>query len=154
VSFFKRLFGRTEPSPPELDPEPEPEQQQPVVEESPAGPGLDHFAIITIPAPPRADEEPEEEPAREPEEPVVAMAEEPVVEEPPLAEPQPTVESPVVIEEAEHEPEEAPVAVEAPPEPAGEEITVGRLTEDDVRGVLERALDELGSAHHRPFSRG
>jgi len=152
VSFFKRLFGRKEPLPGE------PDQEPPVLDEPPAEPGLEHFAIITSPAPPRADEEPEEEPAREPEEPVVEepppVAAEPVAEEPLLAEPQPTVESHVVIEEGEAEPEEAPVAAEAPPEPAGEEITVGRLTEDDVRGVLERALDELGSAHHRPFSRG
>jgi hypothetical protein len=27
-------------------------------------------------------------------------------------------------------------------------------SEDEVRAVLERMLDDLGSAHHRPFSRG
>jgi hypothetical protein len=62
--------------------------------------------------------------------------EEPVVEEEPLAEPQPTVESPAVVEE---------------PGPAP--ITVARLDEATALEALERALDELGSAHHRPFSR-
>jgi hypothetical protein len=138
VSFFKRLFGRQEPVPPEPEP--------------PVEPALDHFAIITTPAPPSTDEQPAEEeppvaePPRADEEPAEPerAPEEPVTEEPLVAEPQPTVESPAV----------AVVEIEAPPEPAGEEITVGRLTEDEVRGVLEQALDELGSAHHRPFSRG
>jgi hypothetical protein len=35
---------------------------------------------------------------------------------------------------------------EPEPEPGPEPV--------DVRGVLERALDDLGAAHHRPFSRG
>ncbi|MEK6228903.1 MAG: hypothetical protein AABM31_06210, partial [Actinomycetota bacterium] len=65
------------------------------------------------------------------------------------------------------EPEPAPVAVaepvgEEPPEvPAAEEPGPGpspgtRLAIDEERAlaVLEGALDNLGSAHHRPFSRG
>jgi hypothetical protein len=44
---------------------------------------------------------------------------------------------------AEREPEPEPV-VDADPEPAG----------PDPQAVLEDALEALGSAHHRPFSRG
>lgn len=45
------------------------------------------------------------------------------------------------------EPEPEPVAVEPEPEePAAEH--------EDLLAVLEGTLDSLGSAHHRPFSRG
>ena len=147
MSFFKRLFGKKDR--PAADEAPVVEEA-PLVEEQlrwPASP--DHFAIIEAPAPPPAEE--------------------------PLAEPQPTVESPALTADdltfsSEPEPEPEPeeeaflepqVAVEEPvatpaapePEPSGE-ITVARMAEAEVLAVLEQALDELGSAHHRPFSRG
>jgi hypothetical protein len=57
-------------------------------------------------------------------------------------------------------PEPEPVVVEepaavAPPEP-DEEIVVTAVAMDDgeVEAVLVSVLDDLGSAHHRPFSRG
>ncbi|MCW2994531.1 MAG: hypothetical protein JWQ18_2026 [Conexibacter sp.] len=61
-----------------------------------------------------------------------------------VAEPEPVVAmeepEPVVVAEPE------PVAVEPEPEPAEPAI--------DVEAVLVGVLDDLGSAHHRPFSRG
>lgn len=57
----------------------------------------------------------------------------------------------------------APVAVEAPepgPEPVAtaetpaSEPEAPTIAPDHARAVLEHALDNLGAAHHRPFSRG
>jgi hypothetical protein len=48
--------------------------------------------------------------------------------------------------------DELPAAV-APPEP-DEEIVVTAMQDDEVEAVLVAVLDDLGSAHHRPFSRG
>lgn len=63
---------------------------------------------------------------------------------------------PVAVAEPEPEPEpvveELPAAV-APPEP-DEEIVVTAMQDDEVEAVLVAVLDDLGSAHHRPFSRG
>ena len=59
-----------------------------------------------------------------------APAEEPIVEEP-----EPIVEEPEPIAE----------------EPAPED---GTLDRDGAQAALESALEALGSAHHRPFSRG
>ena len=66
-----------------------------------------------------------------------APAEEPIVEEP-----EPIVEEPEPIVE---EPE--PIAEEPAPED-------GTLDRDGAQAALESALEALGSAHHRPFSRG
>jgi hypothetical protein len=55
----------------------------------------------------------------------------------------PAEEPPVPIAEPEPEPEPEPVA-HVEPEPAV----------SDAQAVLEDALEALGSAHHRPFSRG
>jgi hypothetical protein len=56
---------------------------------------------------------------------------------------------------AEPKPEPEPVAAVTPPEP-DEEIVVTALAmeDDEVEAVLVSVLDDLGSAHHRPFSRG
>jgi hypothetical protein len=88
-------------------------------------------------------------PAAEPKavaEPVVAPDPEPVAEPVAVLEPEPvaTVEpapEPVAITESAREPEPAPPAVEP---------------FDDARleAVLVGVLDDLGAAHHRPFSRG
>jgi hypothetical protein len=58
--------------------------------------------------------------------------------EPPAAEPSP-VEPPA----AEREPQPA----EPAPHPSG-------LASDEARAALDSMLDSLGSAHHRPYSRG
>jgi len=55
----------------------------------------------------------------------------------------PVVEEPVEVEE--------PTAVE---DPGDGEIRVSRLGDEEAQEVLTGALDSLGSAHHRPFSRG
>jgi hypothetical protein len=56
-----------------------------------------------------------------------------------LPEPEPALEP---VRQPEPPPEPEPVAAEPPP------------GEDEVRAVLDGALDALGAAHHRPFSRG
>jgi hypothetical protein len=84
---------------------------------------------------------------------------EPVVEAP-VAEERPVVETPPIAEEppvAEERP-----AAEEPPSALAKEIPVAeeppiaddRLDPERAQAVLDEALDALGSAHHRPFSRG
>jgi hypothetical protein len=68
-------------------------------------------------------------------------------EVPPAEPPAPDSEPPPV-EEPEPDPEPAPV--EEPPLPAAEEPFDG----DRAVAVLTGVLDNLGAAHHRPFSRG
>jgi hypothetical protein len=103
-----------------------------------------------------------------PREPVVEapeVEETPVEEEPPpvVEEPPPVVEEPPVVDEVE-EPAVllVPTAVEEPPPPdesAAEETAAdtaheARLDAERAQAILDGALDALGSAHHRPFSRG
>ena len=78
---------------------------------------------------------------------------EPVVDIEPEAEPvavEPEPEPKPVTVEPELEPEPEPVAVE--PEPAPEPQRVA-LDVDRAEAILTGVLDDLGSAHHRPFSR-
>jgi hypothetical protein len=61
--------------------------------------------------------------------------------------------------EPEPEPELAPepepvVAAEPEPAPTPEPQADGPLTPSGAQAALESALEALGSAHHRPFSRG
>ena len=62
---------------------------------------------------------------------------------------------PVAAPAPEPEPEPIPVVPEPEPEPepVAEEAPPG-LDAERVLAVLEETLDSLGSAHHRPFSRG
>ncbi len=161
-----------EPEPKAVAPEPEPE---PVIEPEPAvEPKLEpepesvvERASVVVPAPPArgrffarlrkrlgpqsvaapvpaiavapvaATPEPEPEPvAVQPEPEPVAVEPEP---EPVAVEPEP---EPVAVE-----PEPLPVAVEPEPEPVTSEPEV------DAGQILVAALDSLGQAHHRPFSR-
>ena len=69
-----------------------------------------------------------------PEPPVADAHSEPVAEAP--SDPEPVTESP-------SEPE--PIAAEAPS---------ASLDPERARVILDEALDTLGAAHHRPFSRG
>jgi hypothetical protein len=50
-------------------------------------------------------------------------------------------------------PEPAPLPDPEPPVAPPAAATAGPSA-DEVRAVLERMLDDLGAAHHRPFSRG
>ncbi len=58
---------------------------------------------------------------------------------------------PIIEEEVAPEPEPEPVAAEPvePPEPVDPP-----LAPEDAQNALTSALDSLGAAHHRPFSRG
>jgi hypothetical protein len=93
---------------------------------------------IEPPAPPAVEPEPEPVIAVAEPEPVAAVAEpdtEPVVEAEPAAMVEPVAAAEPVVEP---EPEPAAPALDA----------------DGVEAVLVGVLDDLGSAHHRPFSRG
>jgi hypothetical protein len=98
--------------------------------------------VAAEPEPVVADPEPE---------PVAGEPEpEPLAEEP--AEPEPVAEEPEpVAEEPEPEPEPDPVVAEAAPEPVDDDPA---LDPERARVILDEALDTLGAAHHRPFSRG
>ena len=65
--------------------------------------------------------------------------------EPVAAEPEP---EPVAAE-----PEPEPVAAEPEPEPVGR-AAAAPLDAERAEAILTGVLDDLGSAHHRPFSRG
>jgi hypothetical protein len=134
-----------EPEPePELvavEPEPEPEPE-PVVEEP--------VAATTEPEEPEAGQPPRRRglfarlfARRAPESEPVAVEPEPEPE-PVAIEPEP---EPVAVE-----PEPGPVAEE--PEPIAEPVLDGEITAERMEAVLVGVLDDLGSAHHRPFSRG
>jgi hypothetical protein len=106
--------------------------------------------LVAAPARPAPKPQPEPEPvlvaapaATEPE-PPVAEPEPPVAEPgPPVVEPEPPVVEPPRLSEQERDPE---------PE-AGEPDDNG-VAPEDARAALDEMLDTLGSAHHRPFSRG
>jgi len=115
---------------PEPVAEPEPE---PVAEPEP-------LAEPVAETEPEPEPEPVAEPAQEPEaEPPVATEPEPV---PVAAQPEP---APVAAE-----PEPAPVAVEPEADPVPERVSEPEV---DAEKILTAALDSLGQAHHRPFSR-
>lgn len=143
-----------EPEPVAPEPEPEPEATAPAEPEP----------VAEEPVAPEP-EAPEPEAAAEPE----PVAEEPrpgffarlfgrrrqvapVVAQPdPVAsEPEPELE-PATIELARVEPEPEPVAVEPEPEPVA--LAEPALDGDRAEAILAGVLDDLGSAHHRPFSR-
>jgi hypothetical protein len=78
------------------------------------------------------------------------------VSEPEVPEPEPPAPEPEPVE-----PEPEPVApepepVEHEPEPVAEAETGSDapLRPERARVILDEALDALGAAHHRPFSRG
>ena len=129
-----------------------------------------------VPEPVAVEPEPEPEPAAVEPEPVVAEPE-PVAEAPKVGffarlfgrrrKVEATVEVEVEAEpvtEVEVEPEPEPVAIEPEPEPAAvepEPVAVEPEAEpqpapldlERAEAILTGVLDDLGSAHHRPFSR-
>jgi hypothetical protein len=80
-------------------------------------------------------------------EPVVEVADDSAESSEPVSEPEPppVAEEPVV--------EESPVATEPDPEPPAPDPPAAEPA-IDPEAVLTAALDSLGQAHHRPFSRG
>jgi hypothetical protein len=78
------------------------------------------------------------------------------IEPSPIEEPSPATAEPEP-EPAAAEAEPEPIAAEPDPEPAPEPPPAASTPEpagEDLETVLTAALDSLGSAHHRPFSRG
>jgi hypothetical protein len=164
-----------EASEPEVEPEPEPEPEpefEPAPEPEP---------VAAAPAEPGEDlgEEASEEVPRRgfwgwlfrrrtegaaPEAPVVEPKPEPAAAEvePVAQEPEPVaaeVESEPVVVEPDPVPQEpAPVVAESEPEPEParepEPVEDPALDPERARLILDEALDTLGAAHHRPFSRG
>jgi hypothetical protein len=144
-----------EPEPePVAEPEPEPVAEEPVAEEPREIVGSVHelMAEPELVAPRRGmfarlrmfrrrpEPEPVSEVAAEPESELVQEAE-PVVVAAPEPEPEPVAEIPPDPEPvAEATPQPEPEAEPAPPRPSGED-------------ALNAALESLGMAHHRPYSR-
>jgi hypothetical protein len=141
---------------PEVEEEPEAAEPEPIAEEEAE---TEPVAAEPEPAPRRRGffarlfGRRRAQPAPEPR----PVAPEPVAVEP---EPEPVAPEPVAVEPQPVEPEPEPVAVE--PEPIAEPILDGPIAAscapplDDARmeAVLVGVLDDLGAAHHRPFSRG
>jgi hypothetical protein len=141
----------------------------------PSGWGTKVTFHAEVPEVEAAETEPEPEPAPEPEpepvpEPVVEVTEpEPVrrgffgwlfrsrtgVPEPAAVEPEPVAvePEPAAVEPAPPAPEPAQVTVETPAVVVEPEHAEG-IDPEHARAVLDEALDALGAAHHRPFSRG
>jgi hypothetical protein len=169
---------------PEPEPEPEPVavEREPKPEPEPiaAGPEPEQVAAEPDPEPVAQEADPEPlvaapEPPRQrrgffawlfrtrtdtPVTPAEPVAAEPVAAEPepePIAiEPAPepaqvTIEAEAIVVEPEPEPETEPEP-ELEPESQSEPET--GLDPERARVVLDEALDALGAAHHRPFSRG
>lgn len=128
--------GPPAPGPPPV-PEPGPQMADADDAADPPAPRRGFFARLwrRRPGPEAEIAEPPPEPAAPPDPDPPAPVPEPEPEPEALPEPEP-----VPLPEPEPDPEPAPAA--AGPSP------------DEVRAVLERALDDLGAAHHRPFSRG
>jgi hypothetical protein len=119
----------------EEEPEPEPVAVEPVAAEPPPSEELSApepkrgfwARLFGRRVPPPVAEVPVEEPEPEPE----------PIEEPPPAPLQPVPDP---------EPPEAPTPDDPPP--------AAQIDDDRAVAVLTEVLDNLGSAHHRPFSRG
>ena len=157
---------RTEPKPVAEQPEPVAERTEPIAAPRSATPRRGFLGWLfrsrtspavseATPAEDAVDESPvEDAPAEE-------AVEESLVEDAPAAQTLewPRVEDPVAEEPvAEAEPVVAePVVAEAEPVvavAAAETDAVAPLNPDRARVILDEALDALGAAHHRPFSRG
>ena len=101
--------------------------------------------------PPEPEPEPDPEPEPEPEPPVMSSARAGVFSRwffRQRTEPEPA--PPETFAAREPEPDPAPEPEPLPEEPEPESTS----DHDELIAVLESTLDSLGSAHHRPFSRG
>ena len=134
--FWGWLF-RTRTGPVTQDPKPVAAEAEPV------GAGPQQEPVVAEPDSEPVVAEPDSEPVRAGPQPVVAEA------EPVAAGPQP--------EPAAAEPDSEPVRAGPQPEPAAAEpepVETEVLNPERARVILDEALDALGAAHHRPFSRG
>jgi hypothetical protein len=157
VTLTAELAAIEEASEPEIA-EPEPVVEEPVVVEEPIieEQAVEKPVAIDPPASPVTEEPRRGFWAR-----LFGRREKVVAEAPPVEEP---VEEPV------REPEPEPVPVEEPPAPPLQPVPdpepdpdeplpaaeegVAPLDDDRTVAVLTEVLDNLGAAHHRPFSRG
>jgi hypothetical protein len=128
------------------------EEAEPVVVAAPVAPVEPPPAVEEPPAP-VASPAPVEPPrgffARLFRRSALPVIEEEVVPEPVVAEPEPVVAEPEPVV-AEPEPE---LVLPPPPEPEPAPAEPS-LAPEDAQNALTSALDSLGAAHHRPFSRG
>jgi hypothetical protein len=131
VGFFARLFGRRR----RLEAEPQPVAEV-EVESVAAGPAeVEVESVAAGPAPAEVEVEPT----------TVTPGPGPVAPEPVDATAEPAAGAP---EPAAVAAEPEPAAVEAEPEPRPAPLDVER-----AEAILTGVLDDLGAAHHRPFSR-
>lgn len=150
---------------PAARPEPEPEPQPAAVEPQAAPVKLGFFARLfgrkpkpaPAPEPAAVAVEPEPEPVAVEPEPVAVAPEpepEPVAVEP---EPEPAAaaaaETVCTDDQGLDTSAHAPAAAEPEPEPVAPAATVRRVDHETATAVLTAVLDDLGAAHHRPFSR-
>ncbi len=160
VTLEAELPETAEPEPaPEPEPEPEPEPVAVVEPEPEPVPEEPEANVEVAPAEPETRRRrrfwawffgPAHETAPEP----VAVEPEPDAVEPdsvPVAEPDP---EPEPIAEAIAEPEPAAVEHQGEPDPEDGDSADAPVDPDRAREILDQALDALGAAHHRPFSRG
>jgi hypothetical protein len=133
------------PEPPKAAAEPEPVAPEPEADEAPK---VGFFArLFGRRRNPAAVVEVEPEPGAEP----LAAEPEPLAAEPEPLPAEPEAEAAPLIVEPEPEVEPEPVAAE--PEPVVEEPQPAPLDAERAEAILTGVLDDLGSAHHRPFSR-
>jgi hypothetical protein len=160
ASAFEIVASDPEPEAPE--PEPEPLAAEPDPEPEPEPLAAESPTAAAEPEPPASEPEAAEAPKvgffarlfgrRRNVEPVVEVEPEPepaAETEPVAVEPEPEPEPAVEPEPVAVEPE--PLAVE--PEPVAVEPQPGPLDVERAEAILTGVLDDLGSAHHRPFSR-
>jgi hypothetical protein len=165
VTLHAELPDAPEPEPePEPEPAPEPVAAEPEPEPEPVEPepvAAELEPIAVEPEPERVVETLQPRQRRgffawlfrtRTDAPVVAAEPEPIAAEPEPIEVQPepaqvTIEAEAIVAEPEPEPEP-----ETEPEPEFEPDQ--GLDPERARVVLDEALDALGAAHHRPFSRG
>jgi hypothetical protein len=151
-----------------VEPDPEPVEPEPIaVEPEPEPEAIEPEPVAVEPDPEPVEAAPVEAP--EPPRPrrgffgwlFKARTDAPVNEPEPVAiEPEPaqvTIETEAVVPDPESQPEpepepdpEPPTAPDPEPQPAADES----LDPERARVILDEALDALGAAHHRPFSRG
>jgi hypothetical protein len=166
VTITAKLAEEVVVEPVAVEPEPEPVAAEPEPEPEPVAvePEPELEPVAAEPEPEAIAPEPDAPPTEAPKEGFFARLfgrrskVEPVVEVEPEAEPEPVAAEPEPVA-VEPEPEPEPVAVAPEPEPDSVEPEPERephpavLDVERAEAILTGVLDDLGSAHHRPFSR-
>jgi hypothetical protein len=168
VTITAKLAEEVVVEPVAVEPEPEPVAAEPEVELVAVEPEPEPEPVAAEPEPEAIAPEPDAPPTEAPKEGFFARLfgrrskVEPVVAVEPEAEPEPepvAAEPEPVAVAVEPEPEPEPVAVAPEPEPDSvepepePEPVRSVLDVERAEAILTGVLDDLGSAHHRPFSR-